>query len=151
MSRITIDLNEAWPIIDEVVSSDGEFRLYPKGTSMMPLIREGADSVLLVKADNVSKNDIVFYKRDNGQFVLHRAVKIKKNTYVMCGDNQFKLEKGVRKDQVLAKVKGFYRDELYVDESNAEYAAYMKGLPGRRRKKLFSAIGAKIKRIFRKK
>lgn len=150
MSRIAIDLNEAWPIISEVIESDGEFRLYPRGTSMMPLIREGIDSVLLVKARDVSKNDMVFYKRENGQFVLHRAVKIKKNSYVMCGDNQFKLEKGIRQENVLAVVKGFYRDELYVDENNEEYRKYLKSLPKRRRKKLFSAIGAKIKRIFKK-
>lgn len=150
MSRIAIDLNEAWPLISEVIESDGEFRLYPRGTSMMPLIREGIDSVLLVKARDVSKNDMVFYKRENGQFVLHRAVKIKKNSYVMCGDNQFKLEKGIRQENVLAVVKGFYRDELYVDENNEEYRKYLKSLPKRRRKKLFSAIGAKIKRIFKK-
>ena len=150
MSRIAIDLNEAWPLISEVIESDGEFRLYPRGTSMMPLIREGIDSVLLVKARDVSKNDMVFYKRENGQFVLHRAVKIKKNSYVLCGDNQFKLEKGIRQENVLAVVKGFYRDELYVDENNEEYRKYLKSLPKRRRKKLFSAIGAKIKRIFKK-
>ena len=150
MSRIAIDLNEAWPLISEVIESDGEFRLYPRGTSMMPLIREGIDSVLLIKARDVSKNDMVFYKRENGQFVLHRAVKIKKNSYVMCGDNQFKLEKGIRQENVLAVVKGFYRDELYVDENNEEYRKYLKSLPKRRRKKLFSAIGAKIKRIFKK-
>lgn len=91
LNKLSLELSISWELIKEAISSDGEFRLYPRGTSMMPLLREGIDSVLLKKPEGVSKNDIVLYKRSNGQFVLHRVIKIKNGEYVMCGDNQFRL------------------------------------------------------------
>jgi len=36
------------PIIREVLDSGGEFELAPRGTSMLPLIKEGRDTVTLV-------------------------------------------------------------------------------------------------------
>jgi hypothetical protein len=34
------------------------------------------------------KYDVIFYRRENGQYVLHRIIKIKKDGYVCRGDNQ---------------------------------------------------------------
>ena len=104
-------MNEMIGLIEEVVSTDGEFRLYPKGTSMLPLIRQGKDSVILVKPSLLSNKDIVLYKRSNGQFVLHRIIKIKGNDLILCGDNQSDLEYGITKADVVAKVKAVYIDE----------------------------------------
>ena len=51
----TFSLTETEPIIKEVLESGGEFELYPRGTSMLPLIRQGRDSVILVKRpDNIA-------------------------------------------------------------------------------------------------
>ena len=47
--RTEFDMRELYPLLSEVLESGGEFRLYPKGTSMLPLLREGEDSVLLKK------------------------------------------------------------------------------------------------------
>ena len=58
-----------------VLDSGGEFTVYPKGTSMLPLIRQGRDSVTLAKPSApLKRGDIAFYLRDNGQYVLHRVV-----------------------------------------------------------------------------
>ena len=48
-SRMTesYSLSELEAIIRRVTDSGGEFELYPKGTSMLPLILEGRDSVIL--------------------------------------------------------------------------------------------------------
>ena len=42
-----IRLSDYDPLIREVLASGGEFRLYPHGTSMRPLLRQGRDSVSL--------------------------------------------------------------------------------------------------------
>ncbi|MBQ8163285.1 MAG: S24/S26 family peptidase [Clostridia bacterium] len=147
MNKLSLELSISWELIKEAISSDGEFRLYPRGTSMMPLLREGIDSVLLKKPEGVSKNDIVLYKRSNGQFVLHRVIKIKNGEYVMCGDNQFRLEYGIREENLLARVSGFWRDDLFVDGENEEYKKYIKRLPKHRRKIKFKAAISKLKRI----
>ncbi len=100
----------------------------------MPLLREGKDSVLLVSPNNIKKNDIVLYKRANGQFVMHRVIKIKKDEFIMCGDNQYEHEHGIKKENLLAKVKGIYRGEEYFEASNKQYKKYVKKLPLRRAK-----------------
>lgn len=41
----TFSLAEYADIIREVLDSGGEFTLFPRGTSMLPLIVEGRDSV----------------------------------------------------------------------------------------------------------
>lgn len=108
---ISLHMNEMVGLIEEVVSTDGEFRLYPKGTSMLPLIRQGKDSVILVKPSLLSSKDIVLYKRSNDQFVLHRIIKINGDDLILCGDNQSELEKGIKSTDVIAKVKAVYIDE----------------------------------------
>ena len=131
--------------------SGGEFRLYPKGTSMLPLLRQGIDSVVLVSADSVSVNDMVLYRRDDGQFVLHRIIKINGDELVMCGDNQYELEYGIRKEHILARVCSFYYDNELISLDNEKYLKYVKGLPKRRRKNKIRAKFASLKeKIFKK-
>lgn len=132
MNKLEIELKEIWPLINEVISTGGSFRLFHKGQSMMPLLREGKDSVSLVKATDIKKNDIVVYVRASGQLVMHRVVKIKGDELIMCGDNQAVLEHGITKSNVLAKVEGFYRDDTYVELTDKRYLKYVKKLPFRR-------------------
>lgn len=135
LNNVELSMNEIWQLAEVVISSGGEFRLFHKGTSMLPLLRQGVDSVLLVAPDGIKKNDIVLYKRGNGQFVMHRAIKIKKDEYIMCGDNQYQHEHGIKKENILAKVKGIYRGEEYIEIDNPEYVKYVKRkLPIRRAK-----------------
>ena len=134
MSKILLGIDEIWTLAEPVISSNGEFRLFHRGTSMLPLLREGNDSVLLVAPCDVKKNDIVLYKRASGQFVMHRIIKVKKDEYIMCGDNQYEHEHNIKKENILAKVKGIYRDEVYFEVNNKEYIKYVKKLPIRRAK-----------------
>ena len=150
MSKSEIEIEALYPLIEEVIASGGEFRLYPKGTSMLPLIRQGIDSVVLVSAQDVAENDIVFYKRDNGQFVLHRLVKTKGEEYVMCGDIQNELEYGIRKEQILAKVAYCYKEDKRVSFDTKEYKKYVKSLPRMRRKRKIKAFLSSVKhKIFK--
>ena len=136
----------------EVIESGGEFTFKPNGISMMPLIRQGVDEVVLVSPSNIKLGDAVFYQRDNGQFVLHRIVKIKNGEYVMCGDNQFDLEYGITDKHILAKMKCVIRDGQVIDESNKKYRKYVKGLPMRRfKKRTHNFLGRVKRKIFKKK
>ena len=143
LNKLEVDLKEIWPLIEEAISTGGEFRLFHRGKSMLPLLREGKDSVLLVKPDEIKKNDIVLFVRESGQFVMHRIVKIKGDEYIMCGDYQCVLEHGIKKENIVAKVKGIYRDNDYYElEGNKEYKKYVNKLPFRRFKiKLLFALG----------
>ena len=152
MSNSSISLKEFWPVMQEVIESGGEFTFCPQGISMLPLIRPGVDNVILVKPENVGLGDAVFYQRDNGQFVLHRIVKIKNGEYVMCGDNQFFLEYGITDKHILAKMKAVIKDGKIIDATNKKYQRYIKKLPFTRFKKRIRFLLGRVKnKIFKKK
>ena len=114
MNNVDICLTETIEVIEEILASGGEFRMYPRGRSMRPCIVEGRDSVVLVKKapQEIRRYDMLFYRRDNGQFVLHRLMKIEKDgTYTMCGDGQSFLEKGIPPEQIIGCVQRMYRKE----------------------------------------
>lgn len=120
----TFCLAEYDDTIREVLASGGVFRIYPRGTSMLPLLREGVDSVALERSDGaLSKDDIAFYQRDNGDYVLHRVIK-SKNGYIMCGDNQLTLERGIEQRHIIGKVCAIYRGEKQLPMSGLKYRFY---------------------------
>lgn len=109
-----------------VLDSGGEFRLYPRGTSMLPLIKQGRDSVVLVKPQgNLKKNDIAFYLRDNGSYVMHRVIKAENGVYTMCGDNQRALETGVENRHIIGVVSRIYRNGKEIKPKSFLYRLYL--------------------------
>lgn len=118
------------PLIFEVLSKGGTFTMLPRGTSMLPLIREGLDSVILSPLpDKILSGDIILYKRDSGQFVLHRVMKAKNGSFTMCGDNQVVFEKGITRQNMIALASGIIRDDEEITFSeNEDYLAYTKKL-----------------------
>ena len=115
-------------LIEKYIKENGEFVAIPVGTSMYPMLRNRRDSVYLVRynGEGLKKYDLPVYKRDNGQQVMHRCLGKDENGYIMCGDNQWTLEHGIREDQIIAVAKGFYRDEKYIPNENRLYRFYYK-------------------------
>lgn len=111
--------------IREVMDSDGEFTLYPRGTSMLPLIVQGRDSVTLVKAEEFRAGDIAFYQRENGQYVLHRVIGERDGAFTMCGDNQLAPEYGVKPEQLIAKAAYITRKGSKITPRSLPYRLYV--------------------------
>ncbi len=146
-------MDDAMEAIEEVLASGGEFHLSPKGTSMLPLIVQGRDSIVLKRNTRVppSKHDIVFYRRASGQLVLHRAMRIEKDgTYTMCGDNQTALEYGIKPEQIIAYVSSITRKGKKLKMESGWYVHYVFWwckMPVRRFLLLFVRAKRKIVRI----
>ena len=118
-------MQELYPLLLEVIESGGEFRLWPRGTSMRPLLREGKDSVALVLPDKLKKRDICLYRRSDGAFVLHRLMKFDRSGEpVFCGDNQTRLEYGVKREQIIARVTAVFRGEKRISVRGRLYRLY---------------------------
>ena len=113
-------------LIEQYIKENGEFVAIPVGTSMYPMLRNRRDSVYLVRYEGqgLKKYDLPVYKRTNGQQVMHRCLGKDENGYIMCGDNQWVLEHGIREEQIIAVAKGFYRDEKYIPNENRLYRLY---------------------------
>lgn len=121
---VSHSFRELLPLIREQIGRGGSVRIAPRGTSMMPMLRQGVDTVVLSPVpERLRKYDIPFYRRDNGQFVLHRIVAVG-DTYTCIGDNQFRLERGVRQDQMIAVVTSFTRGGRQIPVTNPIYQCW---------------------------
>lgn len=145
-----VHFEELFPIIEETVAHGNEFSFCAFGSSMLPYIRNGKDLVTLGPVKNkLKRNDIIFYRREHGQFVLHRIVKVRQDqTYDLCGDNQFRIEKGIKAPQIIAVLVHLERDgkEIRLDSLISRLWCFF--LPLRRfLLHVKSAILIRIKRI----
>lgn len=117
-------LDDLMPLIRERLAVGQTVSFFPNGVSMLPMLRQGRDSVELSPApERLKKYDLPLYQRDNGQYVLHRVVAVGKD-YTCVGDNQFLLEPGVERRQVIALVTAFARDGKRIEVTDLRYQIY---------------------------
>lgn len=117
-------LAELMPLIREKLEAGQSVRFSPMGISMLPMLRQGRDSVLLSPLpDKLRKYDLPLYQRDDGKFIMHRIVATGQ-TYTCAGDNQFVLEQGLRQDQMIGVVTAFYRDDRKISVKSLPYQLY---------------------------
>jgi hypothetical protein len=122
--EFTASLEEMLPLITEQLALGKCVKFAPYGTSMLPMLRQGIDKVVFAPVcGKLKKYDLPLYRRDDGKFLLHRIVAVGE-TYTCMGDNQFTCEQGIRQDQVIAVVTGFYRKERYYSVENLGYRCY---------------------------
>lgn len=75
------------------------------GNSMSPFLLHGRDTVYLSRLTRPARRgDMLLYKRENGNYVLHRVFKATPESLTMIGDAQTVLEPGIRREQVIAIV-----------------------------------------------
>ena len=118
---------------EEELERTGHLVYTNKGVSMMPLLRQGRD-VLVIRAQKsgFQKNDAVLFKRENGQYVLHRITKCNPDgTYYIVGDNCISGER-IREDQLLGVLTQVRRNNRTVASDDLDYRLYVKLLPIRR-------------------
>ncbi len=112
----------------EVAFSEGKTAtLTASGNSMLPLLHSGIDSVIFGPCDNpeeLKRLDVPLYRRPDGRYVMHRIVKVNKDSFDMCGDGQREIEKGVPKSAVKAKAVGFIRKGREFSVTSRKYRLY---------------------------
>lgn len=95
---------------DELARS-GELIYTVVGTSMLPMLRQKRDVVVIRKPEGrLRKYDVALYRRDSGRYVLHRVLRVGKDGYTICGDNQRRPERGVTDRQIIGVLSSFVRD-----------------------------------------
>lgn len=117
-------LEELMPLIREQLAAGSNVRFSPQGVSMLPMLRQGSDAVVLSPLPGkLKKYDLPLYRRENGQYILHRIVEAG-DTYTCMGDNQFVPERGLTHDQMIAVVTSFYRGGREVSVTSPGYRLY---------------------------
>ena len=96
---------------EDVLNRDGRLVYTNVGDSMLPLIRQGSDLLVIEKpTGRLKRLDVPLYRRDSGQYVLHRVLKVYKNDYVLCGDNRWSLERGITDRHIIGVLTAIIRD-----------------------------------------
>ena len=100
-----LDTREYVAVLREIVEQGGEAGMTIWGSSMAPFLIHGRDRIFFSTPDRpLRRGDMVFYRRDSGQFVMHRICRVTKDGYDMVGDGQTNIERGIRREQIFARV-----------------------------------------------
>lgn len=117
--------------IGEVLSTEGVFADAASGKSMLPLVREGLDTIVVApcSAGDLVPMDVVLYEREGAggeaEYVLRRVVSRKGPGIVALGDNCTWLEE-VPAAQVRGVLVGLYRTDAGTNFLlTARYRAYL--------------------------
>lgn len=117
-------LDDLMPLFREQLAAGQSVRFSPRGVSMLPMLRQDTDSVVLSPLpDKLKKYDLPLYQRHDGHYVIHRIVAAGE-TYTCIGDNQFVPEPGLKHAQMIAVVTVFYRGGREIKVSNPGYRLY---------------------------
>lgn len=112
---------------EEELRRHGQIVYTNVGDSMMPLLRQNRDLMVIEKRPEgrCKKYDAVLYKRPNGQYVMHRILKVRSQDYVLCGDNRWWREFGVQDDWILGVLKAVVRDGKEIPVTDRKYQRYV--------------------------
>lgn len=116
---------ELLPLIREQLSGGGRVRYLPfRGVSMLPMLRQGVDSVELAPLpEKLKKYDLPVYQYPNGKIVMHRVVAVQEDHYLCMGDNTYAYEK-IYPHQLIAVVSAFKRGQKRIETDAWSYRVY---------------------------
>lgn len=127
----------------------GVFQFQPTGVSMLPMLREKRDTVLLCDpaVRPPRKLDVVFYRSAGGRLFLHRIIGRDQAGFILCGDHQVHPEYGIRPEQILGVLTAFTRKGRQISADAPLYRCYARlWIISRPVRHLFSALGRRIKK-----
>lgn len=105
MVERVVDTNEYVSVLREIAGSGKVVSLRISGGSMTPFLAHGRDYIYFTKPDReLRRGDMVFYQRQNGQYVMHRIYKKKADGYYIVGDAQAEIEGPIAESQIFARI-----------------------------------------------
>lgn len=135
---------------EEQLKKNGSIMYRVMGDSMLPLLRNESDVAVIAalpEGQRLKKYDVALYKRESGQYVLHRIVEVRKDSYVTCGDNRFFTESGVTDAQILGVLQCVVRNGEQIPPADGEY---IKRLEKRWRFRVVKGTVQELKRRLKK-
>ena len=95
--------------IEEILKQDGKLVYKIRGISMLPMLRQDRDAVVIrVPEGRLKKYDVALYRRGTA-YVLHRVIRVGERGYLIRGDNTYALEK-VHDEDVIGVLERFTRN-----------------------------------------
>ena len=115
---------------EEELQTSGKLAFTNVGASMLPLLREGKDVMIIERADTYRRLDAVLFRRPGvkgrGAYVLHRILKVRRDgSYWIVGDNELTGE-NVQRENVLGVLTGIHRDGRLIRVTDFRYRLYVR-------------------------
>ena len=145
----TVDTNEYMAVLQDLISDGKEAGLLITGNSMAPFLVHERDYIYFRTPDReLKKGDMVFYRRMNGQYIMHRILAVKPEGYYMIGDNQVHVEGPLDRSQIFAVVTKVKRRDRWIGPDDPVWKFYEKVwinvIPARR---IAGCVSRKLKRM----
>lgn len=100
-----IDTREYVSVLKQLTDDGREVSMRIAGNSMAPFLIHERDTIFFRKPEaKLKKGDMVFFKRRNGQYIMHRIHHVKPDGYYIVGDAQCMIEGPVAGEQIFAVV-----------------------------------------------
>ena len=118
---------------EELLERDGKLVYSIRGVSMLPMLRQDRDLVVIRAVDREADRfsgqrlrpyDVAFYRRGEN-YVLHRVISVTGWGYLLRGDNTYSLEK-VPEEHVLGVLTSFVRDGREYEVTDPRYLIYVR-------------------------
>ncbi len=105
----TVSLSQLGEFVKETLLGGKSVEMVVTGNSMFPLFVNKRDTVKISPVKKLKKRQICFYQTIDGQFMLHRIVKLSDNGVFFVGDNRIIVEKELPKERVYGVVTEYVR------------------------------------------
>lgn len=117
--------DELMALVRERLAAGQTVRYLPfRGVSMLPMLRQGKDSVELSPLpSHLHKYDIPVYQYPSGKYVMHRIVSAEPDHYICRGDNLMEPET-ITREQMIGVVSAFKRGQRRISVEDPVYRLY---------------------------
>lgn len=136
--------------IEEVLSQKGKYIGPTVGVSMLPMLKNRRDTiVVLPKTQRLKPLDVALYKRGDA-YVLHRVLSVTETGYIIRGDNCYS-DENVPETAVIGVLSEFFRKDKHYFCDDKKYLRYVrKRLKTYKIRRFFVMLKAKCKNAAKK-
>lgn len=111
--------------IEDVLSEMGKYIGPTVGVSMLPMLKERRDTiVVLPKTERLKPLDVALYRRGSA-YVLHRVLYPTDTGYIIRGDNCYN-DENVPEEAVIGVLTEFFRKDKHYYCTDPKYLKYAK-------------------------
>ena len=136
--------------IEEVLLLNGKYIGPTVGVSMLPLLKNRRDTVVVqAKTERLKPLDVALYKRGDA-YVLHRVIAVKEGGYIIRGDNCYS-DENIPEDWVIGVLTEFFRKGKHIFCADEKYIKYAQNrVKTYKIRRFFVMIKCKAKAVVKK-
>jgi len=136
--------------IEDVLRLNGKYIGPTVGVSMLPLLKNRRDTVVVqAKTERLKPLDVALYKRGDA-YVLHRVIAVKEGGYIIRGDNCYS-DENIPEDWVIGVLTEFFRKGKHIFCTDEKYIKYAQNrVKTYKTRRFFVMIKCKAKAVVKK-